>query len=806
VTGRRSALAALAAAAVTAPLLIAAPVGAQPGPPSLPPGLDDLPSMIAVEAADFLDDAAALPPALWAAVVRDTDLTPAEYMANAAAGDVAREVVDALAETIDVRGSEMRGPELVVYVASAADAEVVEQTGATAIIGEQPELEPITTPLYPAFDLRGGEWYQYDNFRCTTGFVGTNSAGATQLLTAGHCTTGASTTRRQARFLSAPTEFGGVPMNGTDLGLPVAGSYVEGFGYDHGLIGIANPATWTPLPEVNIWGGEGAPDSNSVAVMEIRDARAPLVGEHACKSGATSGFTCGEIKSVNTWTCVGGNPFTFPNCDGGYVVNGVWADICMQSGDSGGPALVGNTAIGVNSASNAPQPPPGEGPGDCLPPGQHRGIFAPLYSSGSATSGNPYGNRSAATLYGGGWEISVKLDSVALTTPSSLNSYYTGTTIAGTLTNATPRTRVELVIDGRVVKTAAVGGGGAWSIDIADTDPGVRSFELRARWGLRSTSTVITGTWTTLLAPPQRFTGADRYAAAANISAGQFAPGVEKVFVATGDNFPDALAAGPVAAAFNAPLLLTPRFGGLPASVAAELARLDPEQIVVIGGTLSMPPALVSQMAAYASNTTTPTVRINGATRFDVSLELLRFAQDAGYFQNVSRAWVVTGNGFADALSVSAVASAETVPVVLVPGTDAALSPTVRDAIDSLNPAKISVGGGPNSVSGGIVSQLGTIAPTTRFGGADRFEASVNINRAVHPTADTVFIASGLNYPDALAGGVVAGLNNAPLLITFPQCVPVSVITEIDRLGIDYLRVLGGPNSVNPATANLTRC
>ena len=81
-----------------------------------------------------------------------------------------------------------------------------------------------------------------------------------------------------------------------------------------------------------------------------------------------------------------------------------------------------------------------------------------------------------------------------------------------------------------------------------------------------------------------RLFGADRYATAAAISANTFAPGVSTAYVTTGENWPDALAAVPHAARAGGPLLLT-RGSALPASVAAELERLDPGRIIVVGGS-----------------------------------------------------------------------------------------------------------------------------------------------------------------------------------------------------------------------------
>src|SRR5680860_516169 len=75
--------------------------------------------------------------------------------------------------------------------------------------------------------------------------------------------------------------------------------------------------------------------------------------------------------------------------------------------------------------------------------------------------------------------------------------------------------------------------------------------------------------------PAQRLAGSNRYATAAAVSAATFAEGVDVAFIATGENFPDALAGGPLAGSRGAPVLLTGR-DALPAETAAELDRLEP--------------------------------------------------------------------------------------------------------------------------------------------------------------------------------------------------------------------------------------
>ena len=68
------------------------------------------------------------------------------------------------------------------------------------------------------------------------------------------------------------------------------------------------------------------------------------------------------------------------------------------------------------------------------------------------------------------------------------------------------------------------------------------------------------------------------------MSLGSFAGGARHVFVATGLNFPDGLAGGPAAALGGGPLLLVPG-SSLPPDVSAELVRLDPDRVTVLGGT-----------------------------------------------------------------------------------------------------------------------------------------------------------------------------------------------------------------------------
>lgn len=98
--------------------------------------------------------------------------------------------------------------------------------------------------------------------------------------------------------------------------------------------------------------------------------------------------------------------------------------------------------------------------------------------------------------------------------------------------------------------------------------------------------------------PVTRVAGVDRFATSAAVSAASFAPGASVVYVASGMNFPDALSAAPVAGAAGAPVLLVSPTE-VPASIAAELVRLRPGRIVVLGSESAIGAGVAQQLLSF---------------------------------------------------------------------------------------------------------------------------------------------------------------------------------------------------------------
>ncbi len=83
----------------------------------------------------------------------------------------------------------------------------------------------------------------------------------------------------------------------------------------------------------------------------------------------------------------------------------------------------------------------------------------------------------------------------------------------------------------------------------------------------------------------------DRYATAIEVAQHSFPSGAGTVYIARGTDYPDALAGGPAAADAPGPILLVPETY-LPASVATELLRLNPNRVVILGGTAAVSDAV----------------------------------------------------------------------------------------------------------------------------------------------------------------------------------------------------------------------
>lgn len=292
-----------------------------------------------------------------------------------------------------------------------------------------------------------------------------------------------------------------------------------------------------------------------------------------------------------------------------------------------------------------------------------------------------------------------------------------------------------------------------------------------------------------------RLAGGDRYdtaAVVARYSHPDVTGGV--VYLATGTNYPDAIAAGPAAARQNAPILLASPTG-LPGDTQRELTRLRPAQVVVLGGSTAVSDATLDQVRNLLPGA--QVTRRAGSNRYATAVEVSKAAFPSG----AGTVFVATGTAFPDALAAAPAAIAAAAPLLLLPATG--VPSVVADELRRLAPTRIVVVGDASVVSDVTLDQLGGLAPTvTRLAGATRYATAAQVSRATYPDgADTVYIATGENFPDALAAGPATRIGDGPLLFVSSTSVPDVIRDEIARLAPTTIIVLGGPAVVSDAVA-----
>ncbi len=286
----------------------------------------------------------------------------------------------------------------------------------------------------------------------------------------------------------------------------------------------------------------------------------------------------------------------------------------------------------------------------------------------------------------------------------------------------------------------------------------------------------------------ERVAGSNRYDTAAKIAERSTAP-VPAVWVTTGADYPDALAAAPGAARSFGPILLVER-GAVPAETAAALTRLRPTQIVIVGGVAAVSPAVGAALAEVA-----PTSRVAGPDRFATAAAVSRLVLPDGLSSDRSVVYLASGEGFADALGGGAAAAATPQSPLLLVRRDSVPEATAVE-LARLRPETIVLIGGAAAVSDAVEQRLRDLAEVIRMAGPDRYGTAAEVMRRTFGPGDPLWVATGTNFPDALA----AGACGCPLLLVPPSGVPASVAAAIGALRPSRATIVGGTAAVPAAT------
>ena len=270
------------------------------------------------------------------------------------------------------------------------------------------------------------------------------------------------------------------------------------------------------------------------------------------------------------------------------------------------------------------------------------------------------------------------------------------------------------------------------------------------------------------------------------------------VVLASGANYPDALAASSLAGGFNGPILLTDP-NGLSTSAKDQLELLCPSRVFIVGGNAAVSPAVERQVKELLGSGCA-VFRVAGQTRYETSLVAAEINPKSS-----DTVIVATGGNYADALSVSPYAFASGSPVVLC-DKSSGLTAGAMGTIRSKKYSKAVIVGGTAAVPASVERQLRSagVNDITRLSGATRYETSAKIadfelESGLGFTMDGVLLATGSNFPDALAAGPLAGRSRSPLLLVDPGASYASGYLSAHRGEVRSAVVVGGASAVPEA-------
>ncbi|WP_392486085.1 cell wall-binding repeat-containing protein [Haloimpatiens sp. FM7315] len=283
----------------------------------------------------------------------------------------------------------------------------------------------------------------------------------------------------------------------------------------------------------------------------------------------------------------------------------------------------------------------------------------------------------------------------------------------------------------------------------------------------------------------KRLEGLNRYETCSKVASDGWSKS-DYAVICNGQEFPDALSSAPLAKKYNAPILLT-ESGKLTDSTKVQLQKLKVKKVFIVGGEGAV---------SLKTENTLKTMKINiericGKDRFETSTNVAKKVNGKGIF-------VVSGQYYEDALSVSPIASKLGYSIVLVGKTS--IPDVVKSYIKSKN-CEINVVGGSDVINADVVRDL---RANKVYNGATKCDRNVAIINDYKDKLDLskLYIASDKGFADALSGSALAGLNNNPIILVGNNNKDIvnSFIKNNDN--IKNINILGGEGAVSEDIVN----
>jgi putative cell wall-binding protein len=295
----------------------------------------------------------------------------------------------------------------------------------------------------------------------------------------------------------------------------------------------------------------------------------------------------------------------------------------------------------------------------------------------------------------------------------------------------------------------------------------------------------------------ERIAGDDRFETSTEVSWRLNPGGAPTVVVASGENWPDALAGAPLAAVFGTSVVLARRTG-LPDSVADEITRLGATNAYVLGGTAALDAQVEADLTALGVTSIT---RLGGADRYETAALIAQEIEAKGS-TDVDTAYFATGANFPDALAAGPFAGAWERPILLVRRDS--IPQATQQAVSSLGITQAYILGGTSVVGSGVMAAL---PAAVRLAGPDRYATAQLVaehGRAQGAPDYMLYVACGETFADALAAGPIAAGGPFPLLLVRREALPdaTRVYVTVHGSGISNIFIVGGQAAVSQSVVD----
>ena len=288
-----------------------------------------------------------------------------------------------------------------------------------------------------------------------------------------------------------------------------------------------------------------------------------------------------------------------------------------------------------------------------------------------------------------------------------------------------------------------------------------------------------------------KIAGENRYDTSVDISQKVYSSS-QKVYLVSGEKFPDALSSAALAGKGDGPILLI-NDNNID-KILSEINRLGAKEIVFVGGN-SISKANEDKIKKFAESKSSVVSAFAGENRYETAIKVAE--ETIAKRGNKGKVIIADGRNYPDAVSIASFSSKEGIPVILVNGNN--VPKEVKAFLSKYKIKDAIVVGGTKAV-GSDIEKL--FAKVERVAGEDRYDTSKKIAERFFANSKTIFVASGESFADSLSVSYYAGKEHSPILLTKANSLDNDTREYLNANKDKNYIIIGGDKAVNPNLFN----